>query len=109
MSKRCSSCQQVNSDDRLFCSHCGEPLSGELKFHIAMRERELHDPAAQRPINDNPIPHAQHQQPKPQRKDDYNDEPISSARRQEPEKKSMMPLVLAGLAVLAALAYFLLT
>ena len=82
MSKRCPGCGQINDDSRIFCSACGGPLDAQLRL-IQDLEKQKKAPQTQKAAP---------------RKDD-DDDYLPPIPREK--KKSPLPWILLGLAVVA--------
>lgn len=82
MSKRCPGCGQMNDDSRIFCSACGGPLDADLRL-IQNLEKQKAMPSKEKAA--------------PRRDDD--DDYIPPTSREA--KKSPLPWIILGLAVVA--------
>ena len=87
MSKRCPECHRVNEDARKFCGYCGATLDPHLRL-IQDLERQ--------------------QTTAPQKEEKKKEEMSFYVNRSAPEekKKSALPWILLGLAVIAVAAWF---
>ncbi len=83
MSKRCPGCGQMNDDSRIFCSSCGKPLDAQLRLIQDLEKQK------KAPQKESAAP----------RRDDDDDYVPSSVQK---EKKSPLPWVILGLAVVVA-------
>lgn len=100
MSKRCPDCGAVNDDSRLYCGHCGEPLDANLRLL-----KQLNDETAKPRTPANEAPAQPKPAPKPKSTPAYDDEPVGKLAK---EKKSALPWILLGAAVVIAAAVLIL-
>lgn len=86
MSKRCPGCGQMNDDSRIFCSVCGGPLDAQLRLIQDLEKQK------KAPQKESAAP----------RKDDNDDDYVPPTSREQ--KKSPLPWVILGLAVVVVVA-----
>lgn len=82
MSKRCPGCGQMNDDSRIFCSACGGPLDADLRLIQNLEKQKA-------------VPQKEKAAPRQDDEDDY----VPPAPREQ--KKSPLPWILLGVAVVA--------
>ena len=87
MSKRCPECRFVNEDSRIFCASCGAALDAHLRL---IQDLEKQQAAA------------------PKKEEKRKEDMSFYVNRDAPEekKKSVLPWILLGLAVIAVAAWF---
>lgn len=86
MSKRCPGCGQMNDDSRIFCSACGGPLDAQLRLIQDLEKQK------KAPQKESAAP----------RKDDDDDDYVPPVPREK--KKSPLPWIVLGLAVVVIVA-----
>lgn len=87
MSKRCPECLRTNEEDRPFCAYCGATLDPHLRL----------------------IQDLEKQQNAPPKESNTRKEEMSfyvSRSAPQEEKKSVLPWIILGLAVVAVAAWF---
>lgn len=101
MSKRCPDCGAVNEDSKIYCASCGEPLDAELRL---MRDLENMKKAPPPPKEEKPAPK---EKPAPHKKKSDDDDDFTYKKMAKEKKSNPVPLIILGVAVVAAIIAFL--
>ena len=89
MAKHCRNCGENNTDDRIFCSACGEPLNSDLQLIMDL-DKMTKTPHKSEPTRSQAV------------KDD--DDHIPPRTTQTKKKKSAAPWIILAIVVIVVVA-----
>ena len=103
MSRKCPDCGHVNNDELIFCEECGEPVDPKTRLMMELEGKKA--PSSRSGAYKTASASDEEPYRQGRRRDDDDDDYIPSYQVEE-EKKSPIGLIL-GLAVVAAVVWFL--